>query len=145
MACKVIVLLLILCCAEASTAASNTSNNDDTEDSSCRATTATATTATCGLYLAESTIPGAGLGIFTGVEKWPGDAVGYGDVCIPMVDMYWHNPNNDALFNPFKDYFWQGDNMGMTYETGRADIEALCPGLDCAINCHLARESLNGL
>lgn len=39
----------------------------------------------CGLYLAESTIPGAGLGIFTAVDKEPGETVGYGDVCIPMV------------------------------------------------------------
>jgi hypothetical protein len=40
----------------------------------------------CGLYLAESTIPGAGVGIFSAVEKRPGDAIGSGDVCIPNIE-----------------------------------------------------------
>ena len=41
----------------------------------------------CGLYLAESTLPGAGLGVFTGVEKAEGESVSEGDVCIPFIDM----------------------------------------------------------
>jgi hypothetical protein len=41
------------------------------------------------------------------------------------------------FFNPFKDYFWAGVAMGMNEESGRDDMEALCPGLDCAVNCHL--------
>ena len=57
--------------------------------SSCSATTtASENGSDCGLYMAESTIPGAGLGIFTAAEKHPGDAVGYGDVCIPVVGAY---------------------------------------------------------
>jgi hypothetical protein len=43
----------------------------------------------CGLYLAESTIPGAGMGIFAGHEYKVGETVGRGDVCIPFIDMYW--------------------------------------------------------
>ena len=46
---------------------------------------ASASTPQCGLYLAESTIPGAGLGIFTTTEKQPGDTVGSGDVCLPNI------------------------------------------------------------
>lgn len=34
----------------------------------------------CDLYLAPSTIPGAGLGIFSGVPKEIGDTVGNGDI-----------------------------------------------------------------
>ena len=49
--------------------------------------------------------------------------------------MYSHN-DRGTMFNPVKDYFWQGQAMGMHAETARADIESLCPGLDCAINCH---------
>jgi len=44
----------------------------------------------CGLFLAPSTIPGAGLGVFTGEAKRVGDPVGQGDVCIPFLDMYWY-------------------------------------------------------
>jgi hypothetical protein len=43
----------------------------------------------CGLYLAESTIPGAGLGIFAGHDYKVGEDIGRGDVCIPFIDMYW--------------------------------------------------------
>jgi hypothetical protein len=43
----------------------------------------------CALYLAESTIPGAGMGIFTVEEKRKGETVSRGDLCIPFIDMYW--------------------------------------------------------
>jgi hypothetical protein len=89
----------------------------------------------CGLYIAESTIPGAGLGIFSGVERNVGDEVGDGDVCIPIMELDWHHK---GTFNPFNDYVWAGEVMGMKMEVGSSDIEALCPGLDCAINCNLA-------
>ena len=89
----------------------------------------------CHLYLAKSTIEGAGLGIFSAVDKLPGDTVGYGDVCIPVTELYWHNYNVDP--NPLKDYFWAGKAMGMHTESATEDREAYCPGLDCAINCHL--------
>jgi hypothetical protein len=41
----------------------------------------------CDLYIAESTIPNAGLGIFTGVGKKEGDTVGNGDLCLPLIDI----------------------------------------------------------
>jgi hypothetical protein len=43
----------------------------------------------CALYLAESTIPGAGMGIFTAEAKAKGDTISRGDLCIPFIDMYW--------------------------------------------------------
>eukprot|EP00980_Cylindrotheca_fusiformis_P003667 scaffold818_cov136-Cylindrotheca_fusiformis.AAC.33 len=89
----------------------------------------------CELYLAESTIPNAGLGIFSAVERNPGDVVGESDVCIPVMDLY---SNHDDPFNPLLDYFWAGEAMGMKLEVESADIEALCPGLDCAVNCNMA-------
>ena len=91
----------------------------------------------CDLYMGESTIPHAGLGIFTSVEKKPGDSVGNGDVCIPLLELGWHNDGDD-FFNPFSDYVWAGEVMGMKHEVMTGDIEAICPGLDCAINCNLA-------
>ena len=92
----------------------------------------------CELYMAPSTIPGAGLGIFSAVDKQPSDSVGRGDICIPVIDMYWHNGGYDNFFNPFSDYFWTGQVMGMSGESDSDDLEALCPGLDCAVNCNLA-------
>ena len=47
--------------------------------------------------------------------------------------------NGDAFFpNPFRDYVWAGAIMGMSLETDTDDIEAYCPGVDGAINCHPA-------
>ncbi|KAL3915051.1 MAG: hypothetical protein SGARI_008277 [Bacillariaceae sp.] len=89
----------------------------------------------CDLYIAESTIPNAGLGIFTSIERQKGDTVGEGDVCIPLIDLQWHHPD---AFDPFSEYTWAGEVMGMKHEAMTGDIEALCPGLDCAINCNLA-------
>jgi hypothetical protein len=96
----------------------------------------------CGLYLAESTIPNAGVGIFTAVAKEPNDPLGSGDVCIPNIDIKWHNDiflkMHGQIFNPFKAYYWSGFLMGMLRESHANDMEAYCPGLDCAINCNLA-------
>ena len=92
----------------------------------------------CELYMAQSTIPNAGLGIFTAVERNPGEKVGEGDVCIPIIELDGHNPKTKEEFNPFNDYVWAGEVMGMKMEALSLDIEALCPGLDCAINCNLA-------
>jgi len=87
----------------------------------------------CGLYIAESTIPGAGLGSFTGVAKKEMDPLGYGDVCFPNIDIHRHNP--DPVFDPFASYVWSGATMGMTREAYSNDVVAYCPGLDCIINC----------
>lgn len=91
----------------------------------------------CGLYLAESTIKGAGLGIFSGKDVTKGEKVGRGDICIPFVEYYWNN-GSPIQPNPFKDYFWAGHAMGMNSESYTDDIEALCLGLDCLVNCNLA-------
>jgi len=126
--------VLLLSLVASSLAQDDAESCNDTADGSCRNDDESAT---CGLFLAESTIPGAGLGIFVGHDMAPGDAVGPGDIAIPIVDVSWHLDTQD-YFSPFADYQWEGGVMGMAQDTDDADIEAFCPGLDCAINCHLA-------
>ena len=50
----------------------------------------------CGLYLAPSTVPNAGLGVFSGFDKQVGDSIGNNDLCIPFLDMYWYGTKADA-------------------------------------------------
>eukprot|EP00980_Cylindrotheca_fusiformis_P003682 scaffold818_cov136-Cylindrotheca_fusiformis.AAC.48 len=88
----------------------------------------------CELYIAQSTIPNAGLGIFSAIERQPGDGIGEGDVCLPLFDP---NSHHGEPFNPFEDYVWLGEDMGMHMEIDSV-VTAFCPGLDCAINCNLA-------
>mmetsp|Transcript_37958 Transcript_37958/g.92400 ORF Transcript_37958/g.92400 Transcript_37958/m.92400 type:complete len:765 (-) Transcript_37958:102-2396(-) len=45
----------------------------------------------CDLYLAPSTIPNAGQGIFSGVEKDLDDTIGNGDKALPLIDLFWNN------------------------------------------------------
>lgn len=61
----------------------------------------------CNIYLAESTIPNAGLGIFTAVELNEGDTVGHGDVCLPIIDFSYHQ----GVLSPFEAYTWAGEHM----------------------------------
>ena len=105
----------------------------------------------CSLYMAESTIPGAGLGIFTGVERLVNETIGTGDVMFPLVDVAYHmqvlgtkilHHHPDIVTNPTMDYIWFGPEMGMQQETAHPYVQvefvsAFAPGLDAAINCHL--------
>jgi hypothetical protein len=90
----------------------------------------------CDLYLAESTIPNAGLGIFSAVEKESGETVGNGDICIPLFEIYWHNDYDFFLL--MSEYVWDGRVMGMHLEVEGKDVNAYWPGIDCAVNCNLA-------
>jgi hypothetical protein len=91
----------------------------------------------CGLYLAPSTIPGAGLGVFTAHPRAPGDPLhSSGEVCVPLFDLYQHTP---AFQPPFMDYYWSGDTLGLWGESSRpAELFVFCGGVDGAANCHLA-------
>jgi hypothetical protein len=51
----------------------------------------------------------------------------------PLASIDWHNEN--PVFDPFEDYYWKGRGMGMGREEENLDIEAYCPGIDCAVNC----------
>lgn len=101
----------------------------------------------CDLYIAESTIPHAGLGIFTAIEKQVGDVVGDGDVAFPMFELDWHNGvalQTPEYYDPFADYVWDGVTMGMAFECeSDSTITALWPGLDCAINCNVPLENVH--
>ena len=93
----------------------------------------------CDLFLADSTIPGAGIGLFSGVDKAAGDTIGNGDKAIPLVDAHWHNGHRFGtwFFNPTADYVWDGVGMGMRLELfDRNDISAFWPGIDAMVNAH---------
>lgn len=51
----------------------------------------------CRVYLAPSTIPGAGLGTFAGKNFQKGDEVTPGDAVVPLRDINWHNGGEDHV------------------------------------------------
>ena len=52
--------------------------------------------AQCRTFLARSTIPGAGLGLFAGVDFATDDEVTPGDAVIPLRDVDWNNDYQDG-------------------------------------------------
>jgi hypothetical protein len=60
----------------------------------------------CGIYLAPSTIPGAGLGMFAGNRPFSkGDVISYSDLMIVVNDMDWNNDYEDYSFL-WNEYVW---------------------------------------
>lgn len=62
---------------------------------------------TCGIYLAPSTIPGAGMGMFAGRAFQESEMVSPGDVLIPIVDFYSHNWHIDIEYLVPHSYYWR--------------------------------------
>ena len=85
----------------------------------------------CGIYLAQSTIPGAGLGMFAGhYDYQENDLVGDSDLVIPVYDMKWNNFYNDDYVFLWEDYTWRAVSFkGMTEETTNINtVKACSPG-----------------
>lgn len=85
----------------------------------------------CGYYLAPSTIPGAGLGMYAGKDVARGDRVTYGDPIVPLLDINWHNGNEDFYWL-WGEYTWE-----FSQESGKsgAITKAASPGFGSVPNC----------
>ncbi|KAL3781644.1 hypothetical protein HJC23_008547 [Cyclotella cryptica] len=90
----------------------------------------------CRLFLAESTIPNAGLGIFTGVPLGQNESIAEPDLIVPLTDYEW-NARDDMDFHfLWIDYSWMVSEVGM--ETDMYDGCALVIGTGCMPNCNYA-------
>lgn len=87
----------------------------------------------CGVWLAESTIPHAGIGMYAGRSyevKEPLTATG--DVAIPIVDInFYHGSKFDFLWDA---YTWGGSDLHAENE-GIAEVNVASPGFGAAPNC----------
>ncbi|KAG7346430.1 SET methyltransferase domain containing protein [Nitzschia inconspicua] len=95
----------------------------------------------CGLYIAKSTIPNAGLGIFTGVDHDIGDVVapleiahqillGFDGISEENNHLFGHPRFGTSLFHH---YTWNSYVSGGEYEASY--VETLIPGIGMASNC----------
>jgi len=99
----------------------------------------------CLLYLAESTIPNAGLGMFTGVPVKEDHLLGrVGDAAFATVDQDWHiSPATGTLSKhsgdyhwPLTNYDWNAPDIGMDDEA--EDVSVTVTGFGAAPNCHFS-------
>ncbi|KAL3799289.1 hypothetical protein HJC23_013014 [Cyclotella cryptica] len=97
----------------------------------------------CLLYLAQSTIPHAGLGMFAGAPFPTGQLIGrIGDAAFPTVDQDWHNSpptgyhsKNEGDYHwPLTNYDWHPRDIGMENEA--EDVSVTVTGFGAAPNCH---------
>ncbi|CAJ1958204.1 unnamed protein product [Cylindrotheca closterium] len=102
----------------------------------------------CGLFLAPSSIPNSGLGMFAGHGGISENAtIGDGDVIIPFFEMEFHNQlkskkhRNDFLWD---EYVWASHTFpGAEQETeDLEDAEFACPGIGSAANSYLALKNV---
>eukprot|EP00956_Cyclotella_meneghiniana_P034746 scaffold107994_cov70-Cyclotella_meneghiniana.AAC.1 len=112
-------------------ASSSQDNNDDDNENPCL------------LYLAQSTIPHAGLGMFTGTSLKEGQLIGrVGDIAFATTDQDWHNspPGHFSTKSegdyhwPLTNYDWHAKDIGMENEA--EDISVTVTGFGAAPNCH---------
>ena len=99
----------------------------------------------CGVYLAPSSIPGAGLGMYLGNRTLKRDQiVTEGDIVIPIVERPWHNgerfEDEDFLW---KEYTWGASvfselTKNEIGENLMGDISMASPGAGAAANCYLS-------
>mmetsp|Transcript_2891 Transcript_2891/g.6202 ORF Transcript_2891/g.6202 Transcript_2891/m.6202 type:complete len:776 (+) Transcript_2891:233-2560(+) len=109
-------------------------------------TTATSSTMAhieCGVYLAPSSIPGAGLGMYVGNRTiQEGTAVTDEDILIPIIERTWHNEKHLTEKNFLWDeYIWNSNIFPFTEpEIGLDlldDMQMVSPGVGSAANCYL--------
>ena len=97
----------------------------------------------CQLYMAESSIPNAGLGMYTAINITKGTNVFYGDMVIQAENVElnnklrrWHNgidPREEQEWI-IDHYFWSPINTLGEFEA--AEIQSIIPGLGMLANSH---------
>jgi SET domain len=95
-------------------------------------------TGDCGLWLAPSTLQGAGLGMYAGRDfTQHEDMQATGDLVIPIVDIAKHTEQRFAKYSFLWDeYTWNAEHLLMHWE-GHSEVNAASPGFGSAANCFL--------
>lgn len=99
----------------------------------------------CGVWLAPSTIEGAGLGMFAGTDYQTGEElIPGGDSVIAIVDLSHHNHFSRDLYGPFlwDEYTWMASALKMGSE-GYSEINVASAGFGAAVNCILPIYNVN--
>lgn len=96
----------------------------------------------CGVWLAPSTIPGAGLGMYAGRDFTRGEQLQQsGDLALPIVDIRAHTGNEEFQFN-WDEYTWSAESLQMDGE-GYHDINIASTGFGAAANCFLPLQNVD--
>jgi len=91
----------------------------------------------CGIWLAPSTIKGAGLGMFAG-KNFKKDEIllPTGDSVIGIVDLALHNRQQYTEAFLWDEYTWSGRALRL-YQEGHNEVNVASAGFGAAVNCFL--------
>ena len=86
-----------------------------------------------------ATIPGAGLGIYTGIDVGVGEQIAESDIVVPLADHKWHQMGVEELDYDFmwSEYSWDGSGFPMN--TDFDEGSALVLGTGCMPNCDFSQ------
>jgi len=107
--------------------------------STCRASqtsqlTAKSNVEECGIWLAPSSIPGAGLGMYAGRDFAPREPLQpSGEIVFPMIDINDHNFQRDEFVLLWDEYTWNGRGLWMDHEA-YIEVKVASPGFGSAAN-----------
>jgi hypothetical protein len=93
--------------------ASCANNNNE---ASCNAISSTPGVDDCGIWVAPSTLPGSGAGMYAGKSYKMGETL-LADHTIPIVDFPLHNSHHNATTFLWDEYFWDGNRLKCGGET----------------------------
>jgi hypothetical protein len=115
-AARAVILLASSCYLLANAKVTQQGCNDS--DGTCSAASAiTAHLDACGLWLAPSSLPGAGLGMFAGRDFAKDELLQEtGDVVIPIVDIMMHQRGRGKFNFLWDEYTWNGRSLGTPWE-----------------------------
>jgi hypothetical protein len=102
----------------------------------------------CGVYLAMSTLPGTGIGMFAGRDYEPEEfLLELGDHTIPIVDLTLHQPDLSESDEPppfwlWDEYTWDAEVAHASHE-GSQSVDVASPGFGAAANSFLDFVNVN--
>jgi hypothetical protein len=156
---SILVLILLLSCSDTLYAKAESSLPVRENGSACLGGSVASTAADnsgkertwpqCGLYMAESSIPGSGLGMYAGRHFRSGSQVAYGDVVLQVTDFEahnrlrrWYNGNFTTLGDEewlLGDYYW---NARLTLGSFEAmGVASYLPGVGMLANSYPGLEN----
>jgi hypothetical protein len=126
---------------QADTSSSSSSNGTDVSSCHNNASSFLHLHSQCRVWVAMSTLPGSGIGMFAGTSFERGEELmRAGDHLIPIIDllMYHQRLHRDNSTAPplflWDDYTWDGSYLGCD-TLGRNDVTVASPGVGAVSNC----------
>ena len=121
-----------------------TTRSANNKKGTCPTTTPTTNHSQCRIWVAMSTLPGTGIGMFAGAEPiQKGEEImpGAGDHIIPIVDLeLFHHEGVllEDIFFFWDEYTWTANSLGLgTALGGESTVKVASPGFGAVANCFM--------